>query len=661
MRAQTEAKRRQNLRLRIWLVLGGFALAFLVLTWRSVDLQVLRQDRLESLAQREFMQKAQMSPRRGIIYDRNQEELAVSLDTDSVYAQPVVIKTPEKTGRRLARVLGVKPGGLIKKLDSERRFVWVSRRVDPQQANAVMDLKLEGVGLVKEPRRFYPYSRLASHVLGFSGMDEKGLAGLEAYNDKILLGKGRKVTSLRDARGRTIHLTKAAFTQLPEGNHLILTLDKKIQYHAEKALAAAVKKHNAKRGHALVMNPHTGEILAMANVPDFNPNVYSRFKPHTYRNRTITDPFEPGSTFKVIVAAAALASKKISSHKRFDCENGSWRIGGRIIHDTHPYKMLNLSEIIKYSSNIGIAKVGRVLGAQAIYETFKAFGFGEKTEVDLPAESKGQLRNYESWRPVELANMCFGHGISVTCLQLLNAFCAIANGGVLMQPYVVKSVLDKDARILAENKPRIVKRSLGEVEARLLTRMMVRVTEEGGTGTRAAVAGIKVAGKTGTAQKIKPGGGYSHTDYMSSFVGFAPADDPKLAVLVTLDTPRKGGHYGGTVSGPAFKEIMSYALKHLHGYHMPEPEQMAEAAKKVKAAKKQEAAVEQLSPGESLAMGLVPNLRGLTLRQVLRLADQSPLQVSVKGWGRVVEQKPKPGAPLGKQVRLILKPSGGGA
>ncbi len=659
MRAQNEARRRRNLRLRIWLVLAGFGLFCLILVGRSVDLQVLRQDRLEALAQKEFMRRAKISPRRGIIYDRNHEELAVSLDTDSVYAQPVAIKTPEETGRALARSLGLKPAEVIKSLKSEKRFVWVARRIDPQQAMAVTSLKLKGVGLVQEPRRFYPYSELASHVLGFAGLDEKGRGGLEAFHNTTLLGKAHQMTWMRDANGRTIHLTKAAFTQLPEGNHLILTLDKKIQYHTEKALKAAVKKHRAKRGHAVVMNPRTGEILAMANVPDFNPNVYSRYREQTWRNRSITDPFEPGSTFKVFVAAAALASKKISLHQKIYCENGSWSVGRRTIHDTHPYKMLNLAGIIKYSSNIGIAKVGRILGAKSLYETFTSFGFGQKSDVDLPAESKGQLRDYENWRPVELANMCFGQGISVTCLQLLNAFCAIANGGVLMQPYVVKSVLDKDARILADHKPRVIRRAMDEAAARILTGMMVKVTEEGGTGTNAAIAGIKVAGKTGTAQKVK-GGGYSHTDYMSSFAGFAPADDPKVAVLVTLDTPRKGGHYGGTVSAPAFREITSYALKQLHGYHMPEPEHLAGADKTKNPAQSPQAPAADISPVESLALGLTPDFQGLTLRQVLRLADEGPLSVSINGWGRVVHQKPRAGSPLTRHVSLLLEPKGGG-
>ena len=549
----------------------------------------------------------------------------------------------------------------MKTLSGEKRFAWIARRVDPQQAMAVMDLKLEGIGLVKEPRRFYPYSRLASHVLGFAGIDEKGRSGLEVYHNKTLLGKAHQITMMRDANGRTIHLTKAAFTQLPEGNHLILTLDKKIQYQTEKFLHEAVKKHNAVGGHAVVMNPNTGEILAMANVPDFNPNIYNKFDPQTWRNQAITDPFEPGSTFKVIVAAGAISSRKLSLHQGIDCEDGAWRVGGRTIHDTHPYKMLNLAGIVKYSSNIGMAKVGRIMGAKAVYDTFKAFGFGDSTQVDLPGESKGQVRNYESWRPVELANMCFGHGISVTCLQLLNAFCAIANGGVLMQPYVVKAVVDRDARLLVDNKPRILKRAMSEKDARTLTDMMVMVTEEGGTGTHAAIEGIKVAGKTGTAQKLKKGGGYSHREYMSSFVGFAPADNPKVAVLVTLDTPRKGGHYGGTVSAPAFKQITSYVLKHLHGFHLPEPEQVASEDASGSGEPEEQAGPDRTSQTEYLAKGFTPDLRGLTLRQVLRLVAQTPLNISIDGWGRVVGQNPAPGSPLAEQVRLVLKPAGGGA
>ncbi|CAO0823119.1 cell division protein FtsI (penicillin-binding protein 3) [Desulfarculales bacterium] len=367
-------------------------------------------------------------------------------------------------------------------------------------------------------------------------------------------GQVSKVTSLRDALGRIIYPTPAAFTPLPEGNHVILTLDKRLQYQLEKLLAGAVAKYHAVGGQAVVMVPQTGEILAMASLPVFNPNVFGRFPKESFRNRVITDTFEPGSTFKMFIAAAALNTKKADPHSQYFCENGEWSIGGRVIHDTHEYGMLTLSGIIKFSSNIGAAKVGMGVGAEEVFNTIKGFGFGRPSEVDLPGESRGIVRPYHSWRLVDLANICFGQGVAVTGLQLVQAVAAVANGGVLMRPYVVKAVVDQSGHLIKENQPQVVGRAMGEREARALTAMLQEVTQPGGTGTQARVDPFPVAGKTGTAQKLDPSGGYSQSDYIAIFTGFLPADNPKAAVLVVIDTP-KGQHYGGVVSGPAWSQI----------------------------------------------------------------------------------------------------------
>ena len=536
MNPRRDKENRRFIRLRLTLVGLAFLGVFLVLVARAVDLQVFDQKHLAGLAQREFMKQAAVAPRRGIIFDRNQEELAVSLDTDSVFARPLGITTPLGTGRQLAKALGLPAKQVIKKLKSERRFVWVARRVSPQKARQVRELKLDGVGLVKEPRRFYPYTSLACHVLGFAGLDARGLEGLEQGHDRVLRGRIRKVTSMRDALGRTIYLTPSAFASLPEGNHLILTLDKRVQYQTEKILAATVARYRAKAGQAVVLIPQTGEILAMASVPSFNPNVFGRYPRAFYRNRTITDAYEPGSTFKAFVAAAALISHKVDLEKRFDCENGNWRIGGRVIHDDHPRGILNLADIVKYSSNIGAAKVGQLVGAENLYKAFRSFGFGQDTGIDLPGESPGILRRPGSWHPLDLANICFGQGVAVTSLQLAQAMATVANGGVLMRPFVVRAEVDHEARLLRETHPLPVRRVMSVGDAKLLTSMLVRVTETGGTGVKAQVPPLAVAGKTGTAQKLNPKGGYSHRDFVGSFVGFLPADDPKVVVLVSIDT-----------------------------------------------------------------------------------------------------------------------------
>lgn len=662
MKARKEAQARQRLRLRLWLVGGIFACAFVVLLGRAVHVQIIQQKELSARAERQFLKHVEVTPRRGIIFDRNQEELAVSLDTHSVYASPLKITKPRMAGRKLAKALGLPAKGVIKRLKGERGFVWIARRVSPDKAKAVRELELTGVGLVMEPRRFYPYTTLACHVLGFAGLDAQGLEGLEKKHDRVLKGQGHTLTSLRDALGRTIHLTPAAFTQLPEGNHLMLTLDKGVQYRVEKILAETVAKFKAKGGQAIVMLPQTGEILAMASVPVFNPNVFGSYPQPTFRNRTITDTFEPGSTFKTFVAAAALMSRKVSLDQLFDCEQGSWSIGDRVIHDTHKYGKLNLADIVKLSSNIGVAKVGQTVGSKDFYKAIRAFGFGQPTEVDLPGESRGILRPASAWRPVELANICFGQGVAVTSLQLAQAFAAIANGGVLMRPYVVRAEVDSSGRLIAETQPRVVRRVMGAREARILTGMLQRVTEEGGTGTKARVGAIPVAGKTGTAQKVKPGGGYSRTDYMSSFIGFLPADDPQVMVMVVIDTPQPS-HYGGTVAGPAFSQIARAALDAM-GMQPQGGLQAAQAppqteAVMLKKSKGLDGEYAGMDPQRLLALGLVPDLRGYTLRQVLQISGK--VRLSLAGWGRVVAQDPEPGKPVGKGLSLQLAPRAGGA
>ena len=658
MSLDREKDRRRYLRLRLKL-LGFAAVAVcLLLLGRAVDLMVVQEPRLSAIAQRGIYGHITIPPRRGIIYDRNQEELAVSLDVDSVYATPVKVTTPRSTGRLLAKALDLDPKNrrkITKRLAGEKGFAWIARRVTPDKALAVKKLDLTGVGLVKEPKRFYPYTFLACHVIGFAGLDAKGHWGLERGFDQVLRGPKRTVVTVKDGLRRTISLGSEAFAELNEGRHIILTLDKRLQYRTEAILGQTVKRYKAKAGQAIVMDVRTGEILAMASAPAFNPNVAGNYSGDSFRNRTVTDMFEPGSTFKVFVAAAALRSGKVGLEQLFDCEKGEWKIGGRVIHDTHEYDKLNLADIIKFSSNIGAAKVGQEVGKETLYRTVRDFGFGQPTGVDLPGEARGILRRPSSWRPVELANICFGQGLTVTPLQMVSAFAAVANGGLLMRPFVVKAQVDQNGNLVKETRPHVVRRVMPPHENRILAKMLVRVTEPGGTGARIKVPPFALGGKTGTAQKVKPTGGYSHSDYMSSFVGFLPADDPRLAILVVIDTPR-GRHYGGTVAGPAWAGIAKAALETL-GIHSPAP-----ATQLVRAPREQTAPpAPKADPGLLLAKGLTPDLSGFTLRQLLRLEANKGLRLKVRGWGRVVSQKPAAGSPLGKRLEVKLAPPGGEA
>ena len=650
---------RRWVRLRLWIVGGVFVLAGMVLAGRAVGLQVWQRDFLVGKAQKEILRQEEIAPQRGIIYDRNQVELALSLSTDSVYARPLEVKNPVVQGRRLAKALEMPAGPVIQRLQGKRHFVWVRRRVDPNHAEAVKALDIKAVGLVSEPRRFYPYTNLACHVLGFAGLDAKGLEGLERQYDRTLTGQGRRVTKARDALGRSFWLAGQPLDAGPQGRDLILTIDKSLQYQVEKILAATVKRWKAAGGQAVVLAPATGEVLAMASLPAFNPNVYGKYPRNAYRNRVVTDAYEPGSTFKVFVAAAALASGKVTMDQRFDCEEGSWVVGGRLIHDTHPHGKLSLSEIVKFSSNIGAAKVAQEVGPARFHATLESFGFGRPTGVDLPGESHGILRGYQSWKPVEMANIAFGQGVAVTALQLAAAVGAIANNGVLMRPHVVKALVDGQGRLLGETQPQVAGRALGATEARLLAQIMRGVTEPGGTGEGVKVPPFPVAGKTGTAQKLSPKGGYSHSDFMSSFVGFVPADDPQAVILVVIDSPR-GRHYGGTVAGPAWAAVARATLKTL-GVHRPAPgPELLQARREAPAPTAPTAP--RLATAKALAQGRAPDLSGLTLRQVLALATRNGLKVEARGWGRVASQSPAPGSPLkGGALKVRLSPPHGGA
>ncbi len=642
------AQQKQAIRVRILLVAACFVLFFSVLALRALDLQVLQHDELSQIAQREFKRQVEFTSRRGVILDRNQEELAVSLDTDSVYARPLQMEDINQASVRLAAAMEDDKQRILKSLNGEKRFVWLARRINPAAARAVKEMQLKGVGITVEPKRFYPYSTLACHVLGFTGTDAKGLEGLEMRYNSELTGTNRTADSLRDALGRTIHLNPDEFVDLPEGDHLLLTIDKYLQYQAEKILAAAVARHQAKGGQAIVMVPQTGEILAMASVPVFNPNMFSSYPVTTYRNRVVTDAFEPGSTFKMFVVAAALNQGTISRNQKFFCENGRWQIAGRQIRDTHEYGELTMSEIIKFSSNIGAAKLGQMVGSETLNQTFRAFGFGQLTEIDLPGESRGILRPISSSRPVDLANMCFGQGLAVTAIQLTAAVGAVANGGTLMRPYLVKAVMDPKARLIREIQPTPVGQVMTPGAAKLLTAMLCMVTEPGGTAAQLKVNGLRIAGKTGTAQKAVAGG-YSADDYIASFVGFLPADNPQLVILVLIDSPR-GSHFGSVVACPAWGAIAKVGLERL-GINEAPAMQQAAVAPVARVAAPHAAA----DPEPAVKNGYMPDLRGLSLSQVLMLASREGIEIKADGFGRVIKQSPLAGSALNQHNSWEIK------
>ena len=529
---------------------------------RAFQLQVLRGEWLESKAEGQYMKALEDSPKRGNIYDRNHTRLAVSLDVTSICAYPRQIASPKEVAGALGRALKLDQRNLLAKLRSKKHFVWVKRHVDPEQVSEVKALGLSGIGFLTESRRFYPLKNVAAQVVGFCGTDGIGLAGMEFYYDDILKGEEGQWTVLRDALGRSF-ASPASASEGKTGLDVVLTIDKNIQCIAEEALSEGVRAFSAKSGIALVMVPGTGEILAMAHFPRFNPNAHNQYKRWSWRNRIITDSFEPGSTFKIFLVAAALESGLCNPSSEFYCENGSYRIGRNVVHDVHPHDTLSLQDILKYSSNIGAAKVGETVGPNYLHTKLQDFGFGDKFDIGFPAETAGRLRPVRRWTNIDARAICFGQGVAVSALQLGAAVSAIANDGLLMKPYIVHEVTNSQGRVVKAFQPTALRQVISSENAWRLRRMMERTVEKGGTGVRAALRGHSVAGKTGTAQKVDPEGyGYAEDKYMASFVGFAPVKSPEIVTLVVIDEPKKN-HYGGVVAAPVFRQIVEKTLRYL--------------------------------------------------------------------------------------------------
>lgn len=546
---------------RITLVGCLFAVFVAALAARAIHLQAFCSSVLSEKASHQYQKSLVSRGKRGTIYDRNYTELAVTNELPSIAAYPGTIRETRRLVPALAKTLQLERKGLAQKLSSEKNFVWIKRQVSPRETLDVKALQIEGIDFIPEHSRFYPNRALAAQVIGFSGIDGRGLEGIEFYYDRYLRGGNGEFHVVKDALGRNLEDGSTKDRDF-NGNNLVLTLDRTIQYITESALKDAVEEFSAKSGLALVMEPATGQILAMAHYPFLNPNDFQSFSRHTWRNRAVTDNFEPGSTMKIFTAAAALETGIVSRSSIFFGENGTYRVGKHIIHDTHPHGWMTLKDVVRYSSNIGAVKVSQTIGPEALHQTLRAFGFGEKTGVDCPGEAPGMMAPFQQWKKIDAAVIAFGQGISVSALQLITGVSVIANEGVLMKPYLVMGITNKEGRLLTTFGPRKVRRAISAKTAREVTRMMQAVVSDEGTGTKAVPEGYSVCGKTGTAQKVDPKGGYARGRYTSSFVGFAPVQAPRIAVLVVVDEPKKA-HYGGTVAAPVFRRIVQQTLGYL--------------------------------------------------------------------------------------------------
>jgi cell division protein FtsI (penicillin-binding protein 3) len=667
-------------------VIGAFiVIGFLAVVGRVYYLQTVKREKLGERSSNQTSGEVTLQASRGNILDRNGVEMAVTTDVPSIYARPKRIDRPKREARRLASHLEADRETLVERLSSDRPFVWLERQTQPDSAEAIRQLEIRGVGQLIEHKRYYPLGPAAGQLLGFVGIDGNGLEGIERMLDDTLSGGDYQLEATRDATGRTLLRKNVPDLSKLQGDTVRLTIDERMQRITREAIAEQVDKYNAKAGYGVVLDVDTGEVRALANTPEFDPNRFQEYSSEDWRLRTITDSFEPGSVFKPFVLAGALEEQTVSLGTTFDCEDGALQVGRHVIRDTHAHENLTAAEIIQKSSNIGAYKIAQTIGKQRFYEYTKAFGFGTRTGIGIPGEQAGVVWPPERWADVTFANLAFGQGLSATPLQVATAVGAIANDGMLLEPRVVSEVRSPEGELERETEPRLVRQVVSEDIAEKVARTMSLVTTEEGTGARAALDEYTVAGKTGTAQKVDPEiGGYAPDKWIGSFIGFVPAEKPEFAILVMIDEPKET-HYGGKVAGPAFREIARKSLAYEGVLPLPESERFdlgtadekddfrAEGAREESGAperqnvdggdgaeqaapegKPADEPVDETTPGA----GLVPDFGGMTLRSAMQKARETGVALDVQGWGQVVSQMPEPGRPVPEsgEVTVELSP-----
>jgi cell division protein FtsI (penicillin-binding protein 3) len=648
--------RDSRMRLRLMLLALSVGLWALVVAGRLVHLQVFGKSDYVTRGNRQSERTVALLPRRGPILDRQGRPLAVSVDAESVCAVPKEIADPQATAAALARELGLDAAArreLLAKLQKDSVFQWIERKVAPATAQRIRALQLPGVGLVTEHRRYYPQRELAAQVLGYVGVDNQGMAGLEYLLDEDIRGRAAKVLVYTDARRRPFAQTERPST---EGATVVLALDEAVQHIAERELDRSMAETQAAAGMVIVVEPFSGEILAMAQRPGFNPNRYNAYPSNHWKNRAVADVFEPGSIFKIVTAAAGLQEKVVSPDEVLDCGQGHVEIAGITINDHAVYDQLTFAQAVWKSSDIGMIRVAQRLGRGNFERYVRAFGFGAPTGVDLPGESAGLLRPQQRWSALSLPSMSFGQEIGVTGLQVAMAGAAVANGGYLMKPLVVRRIEDASGHVVRVSQPAPVRRVLEPDTVETLTEILRGVVREG-TGRKAAIPGYEVAGKTGTAQKVDGSGHYSMVDHVASFVGFVPATRPALVVLASLDTPRNAANQGGDVAAPLFARVAEDALRVL-AVLPDDPSRVlramaAEPEDVVRAVYRPQPANARLAVEEPEG-GAMPDLRGRSAREAAIAAARRGLVVELHGSGRVITQSPEPGSEVEPGSTCVL-------
>ena len=626
---------------RIAAVAVLFAIGTVFLIVRSYRLGVTDAVSLQTRAEKQRKMVLHLETRRGMILDRSGEPIAASMEVTSVYVRPRNVVDKPRTAKILAEALETDEKDVLRKLNNESKpFVWLARRVSPLVAAKVTKVDLPGVYTVPEYQRFYPLRKLAAHAVGFAGIDSRGLEGLELYYDQDLKADPIPVTAQRDALGRPVMF--AAVGQAPKRRDLHLTLDRNIQYVAERELEEAVRKDGAKSGTAVVMDLDSGEILAMAVAPSYNLNVFQKTSADLRRNRAVSDTFEPGSTFKVFLAAAALDLGRVDNAEKFNCHRGLFRYKGAQIHDVVPHKRLSFEDVIVQSSNIGAVQISDKLKKTEFFRYITRFGFGSPTGVDLPGERPGALALPGRWSVLTKANIAFGQGISVNAVQLTSAFAAAVNGGSLYRPHLMTFMTNALGETIREHPNTPVRRVIKESTSQALVSILRRVVQ-GGTGKGAFIRGVDIVGKTGTAQKADPSGGYSRDKYVASFIGAIMSTKPRLVILVVVDEPAGKHKTGGRIAVPIFRKIASGILA-LCGSRPHEGDLiLASAESHISRSVFVPSRRVKVRKGRREGEWIVPDLKGLDMRQVLDACGTMKCDPSFKGAGLAVGQQPKAG------------------
>jgi cell division protein FtsI (penicillin-binding protein 3) len=669
---------------RVLVVASIIVLWMFVIAGRLVYLQMFQHSWLRERADAQQQDTVNTIPQRGLVYDRQGRELARSIETETLYVEPQKIDDIRQTARSVAPIIGQDSAKLEAKLQtakaSNKKSILLDRKLDEDHANQIRDLKQKSLYLVKEPKRFYPNGSLAAHILGFVGLDNAGLAGVEQQFNQRIKGEGGKLFVETDGGKKRASYSSFETPSKP-GESIVLTIDQLIQFRTEQALQAAMDRTHAKSASAIVLDPHTGEVLALANVPTFDPNSVRAVAPGTLANQALQNIYEPGSTFKAVAYSAAIEKKLVKPDDMIDCQMGSITVAGRLVHDHKPFGTLTITEALEKSSNVAAIKLGIRVGDESMADYITRFGFGKRTGIELPGETAGLVRPLSRWLPSSIGSIAMGQEIGVTPLQMAAAYGAIANDGIRIAPHLIREIKGADGTTVYRSSPE-QHRVISADTAKQLRTMLEAVTLNG-TAKRAQLEGYSAAGKTGTAQKIDPATkAYSRSKFVGSFVGFAPVDNPSVVIIVVVDEP-KGSYHGGDVAAPVFREIAEQILPEMEvapdtelkptpgsGYvaRNINPEAAArEREQREVQIEEQRATLPQASTDSARPEGgeiimavatrngvVMPDLQGSSVRDAMRVCAQLGLQLEARGDGRAVRQNPSPGSELirGQTVRI---------